>query len=45
MEAFLIDVGALTAFLSAMAIVYWRGVSPEAKSVDHVISAQTRDKS
>jgi len=43
MEALLIDIGALAAFLSAMAIVYWRGASPEAKSADHVISARIRD--
>ena len=33
MEVLLIDIGALAAFLGYMAIVYWHGVSHDARSV------------
>jgi hypothetical protein len=33
MEALLIDIGALTVFLSAVAIAYWRGISHETQAV------------
>jgi hypothetical protein len=35
MEVLLIDIGALAAFLGYVAIVYWHGISHDARSAPH----------
>ena len=43
METLLIDIGALAVFLGYMAIVYWHGVSHEARRDRHPVDEFSRD--